>query len=183
MKLKNIIFVIITILTFSICYSELGPKAFSFSHLTRKVTLVVKGTVNEVILEKNEYIIKFSVEKYIKGLDENEITIFSPLYNGAEIDDEFYPEVNRTAILFLSSENGKYSIINGVAGCFSVEDLDDIEQIILTIGNNNEFFSAVNKESIKNLYTTLKSDNCKRRILTDLDGLLNSDDSFFYRLY
>ena len=171
--------VIILLMFFTAGYTDLFERAYSFSILLKKSDLIIAGTVIDVKIEPDKYIMTFKVDEYIKGKDEKEIEIVSPLNKGFYLPDDAYIEKGKNALLFLYRKGGSIFITNYYGGYLKPEMKSDVEMIFQRYQNNRSLFTLDFKNDLKNIFNSFQSIESKRRLLLDLENVLSAADENF----
>jgi hypothetical protein len=181
---KAIIPVFLFLSFFNNAFSELAPKAFSFSELFSKSCALLTGVVSNIRIEKYRYIMEIKVYDDINFIYDGyfhskPVRIIEDLNNGLYLDDIPYPDTGKVYLFFLEKNGDDFKITNGYAGFFPFDAKDDIRNISLAYHSNKNIFNKENVDNLINLYNSLKTEKIKTRMLYDFEGLLSSGNADF----
>ena len=107
------------------------------------------------------------------------ITVSSPLYNGAFLEDQAYLGMDSPYVLFLKKSGNTWEVVNGTAGAMNGEYLADVRIIADEYKNNNALFSEAHISTQESVFTFLATKDAKRRLLEVMKGQFSDADAPF----
>lgn len=160
--------------------ADLSFFAFSFSSLFKSADCVVVGEVTGVKNSESAMHMTFDVKETLMGNAAGTITVSSPLYNGAFLEDQAYLSSGTSYILFLSNANG-WTIVNGSAGVLRGDDVADVRIVTAAFSGTPDLFTSERKTAQKNLFESLTTKAMKHRLLEGMRGQFDASDVSFLR--
>ncbi len=185
MKLKRVNFysVIFYTLIFFL-YSSLmsaQDELISLQELCEKSNAVVIGTVSNLTITYDEYLMFFYVEDSIKDkIEEMQIRIKSQLNSGFYLPDEVYLEDKQRYLLFLKKENDDFwTITGGYFGVFDVDYFKDIKLILEEYKNDSELFSGKNIKKLIQIFENTEMVKIKTLLLNELEKNMDVENLYY----
>jgi len=95
------------------------------------------------------------------------------------LDDENYLQTDNTYILFCSKSNNEYFFTEKGYSILNLSAKEDLLVILNAYKSNPELFSDISKNELFNIYSKLKTEDMKKRLLADLSELISDKDEKF----
>lgn len=156
--------------------ADLSFTAYSFSSLFKSADSVVYGEVTEVSADETNFHITFAIKETLMGSLAGTVTVTSPLYRGACLDDQAYLDTGFECMLFLKKGDRSYTIINGVAGVLRTEYFGDVRVVAAAYNAHKELFTSMNNAEIEQVIDRLSTTDGKRRFLESLNGQYTAEN-------
>ncbi len=176
-------FFIICILLFSntrLVHADYSNSGSYFKELLEKSDLIVTGITTGVIWYEEKKQILFEVSNVLSGILETKNILIDVVPSKKfcyETTD--YLNHDQKCVLFLKNDNNKWIVMNAFDGVFSIEDYNDIKEILQEYRKNNLLFSEENKGEIISIFKKLESERIKIKLLIDIGEIISEEDTVF----